>query len=175
MKPDARADAVRVEVGVDDGVRVDLVDAVAAFDALQADGLPSGVVGLRASVSPAADGVGGSGLPWHGGHEGGRGGGDGGAIDVEGDGRRIGREAEVGERVRPPPDDRSALDLDQLGQRSLTDALVAAQIDQQPPLQRGDAAVAGARVERAAKQPRGVVQQESDRITHGMRYNSNCY
>src|SRR3546814_15419362 len=55
--------------------------------------------------------------------------------------------------------------------RALPDPLVPLQIADQPPLQRGHAAVARARVERAAKQPRGVVQQNADRFVHGRAYN----
>ncbi len=67
------------------------------------------------------------------------------------------------------------LDLDQFGKRTLVDTLVAFEVSDQPPLQRRDPAFLGARVERAPEQARGVIQQESDRFTHVIRYNSNCY
>src|SRR3546814_5950847 len=59
--------------------------------------------------------------------------------------------------------------------RSLPYAFVALEISDQPPLQRGDAAIARARVERAAEQPRRIAHQEADRLTHIIRYNSSCY
>ncbi len=67
------------------------------------------------------------------------------------------------------------LDLDQLGERPLPDAFVTLEVSDQPPLQRRDAAVPRARVERAPEEARGVIQEESDIFTHGIRYNSNCY
>src|SRR3546814_7608257 len=70
---------------------------------------------------------------------------------------------------------RDRLDLDQFGERPLADALVTLEVSDQPPLQRGDPAIARARVERPPEQARGVVQEISDRLTHILGYNSSCY
>src|SRR3546814_4924001 len=50
--------------------------------------------------------------------------------------------------------------------RSLPYAFVALEISDQPPLQRGDAAIARARVERAAEQPRRIAHQEARSEEH---------
>ena len=54
--------------------------------------------------------------------------------------------------------------FDQFGKRALPNSLIATQIHQHPPLQRRDPAIADTCVEVAAKQPRGIIEQESDRL-----------
>ena len=69
----------------------------------------------------------------------------------------------VGQTVdHPRQGDR--FNFNQFSKRSLPNSLIAAQIDQHPPLQRRDPAIADTRVEVAAKQPRGIIEQESDRL-----------
>ena len=73
-----------------------------------------------------------------------------------------------------------ALDLDDVGQAGLVDALAAGQEDQHAPLRAGQAEMARAGIEMGPHQARNVVQQEAEQLVegglnHNPRYRCRAY